>query len=89
MQELIDQLKEKAGLTADQATNAINAIKDYVKEKFPMLEGAVENMFGQKDQASDSSNSTASDFLKTASSKAEETFDSLKDKISGIFSDNK
>ena len=89
MQELIDQLKEKAGLTADQATNAINAIKDYVKEKFPMLEGAVENMFGQKDLAGDASGSTASDFIKNASDKAEEALDGLKDKFSGMFSDNK
>jgi len=88
MQELIDQLKEKAGITADQATNAINAIKDYVKEKFPMLEGAVENMFGQKDATADSSGSSASD-LKGASDKAEEALGSLKDKFSGMFSDNK
>jgi len=83
MQELIDKLKEKAGLTADQATNAIVIIKDYVKEKFPMLEGAVENMFGQ--QAA----SNVSDFVKDAAGKTEETFDNLKDKVSGIFSDNK
>ena len=83
MQELIDKLKEKAGLTADQATNAITTIKDYVKEKFPMLEGAVENMFGQ--QAA----SNVSDFVKDAAGKTEETFDNLKDKVSGIFSDNK
>ena len=83
MQELIDKLKEKAGLTADQATNAIVTIKDYVKEKFPMLEGAVENMFGQQTA------NNVSDFVKNASDKAEETFDNLKDKVSGLFSDNK
>ena len=35
MQELIDQLKEKAGLTDEQAIKSIEAIKDFVKEKFP------------------------------------------------------
>ncbi len=47
MQELIDKLKSEAGLTDEQAQKALTAIKDYVVEKFPMLEGAVGNLFGQ------------------------------------------
>jgi hypothetical protein len=46
MQELIDKLKAEAGLTEDQAKQAITTIKNYVVEKFPMLEGAVSNVFG-------------------------------------------
>ena len=46
MQELIDKLKAEAGLTDDQAKKAIETIKNYVVEKFPMLEGAVGNLFG-------------------------------------------
>ena len=46
MQELIDKLKTEAGLTDEQAKQAIQAIKSYVVEKFPMLEGAVGNLFG-------------------------------------------
>ena len=45
MQELIDQLKEKAGLTDEQAVKSIEAIKDFVKEKFPMMAGAVDKLF--------------------------------------------
>ena len=48
MQELIDRLKEKAGINDDQASKALETIKDFVKEKFPMLGGAVDNMFGDK-----------------------------------------
>ena len=47
MQELIDRLKNEAGLTDEQAKKAIETIKKYVVEKFPMLEGAVQNIFGQ------------------------------------------
>ena len=47
MQELIDKLKTEAGLTEEQAKKAIETIKKYVVEKFPMLEGAVNNVFGQ------------------------------------------
>lgn len=46
MQELIDKLKSEAGLTEEQAKQAIATIKNFVVEKFPMLEGAVNNVFG-------------------------------------------
>jgi len=45
MQELIDQLKEKAGITEEQAIKSIEAVKDFVKEKFPMMAGAVDKLF--------------------------------------------
>ena len=46
MQELIEKLKSEAGLSDEQAKKAIETIKNYVVEKFPMLEGAVSNLFG-------------------------------------------
>jgi nucleoid DNA-binding protein len=46
MQELIEKLKTEAGLTDDQAKKAIETVKSFVVEKFPMLEGAVGNLFG-------------------------------------------
>jgi nucleoid DNA-binding protein len=48
MEELIEKLKTEAGLTDEQAKKAIEAIKSYVVEKFPMLEGAIGNLFGGK-----------------------------------------
>lgn len=46
MQELVEKLKAEAGLTDEQAHKAIATIKSFVVEKFPMLEGAVNNVFG-------------------------------------------
>ena len=46
MQELIDKLKAEAGLTDEQAKKSIESIKNFIVEKFPMLEGAVSNVFG-------------------------------------------
>ncbi len=46
MQDLIDKLKAEAGLTDEQAKQAITTVKNYVIEKFPMLEGAANNLFG-------------------------------------------
>lgn len=47
MQELIDKLKAEVNLTEEQAQQAIEVIKNFVVEKFPMLEGAVSNIFGK------------------------------------------
>jgi len=47
MQELIDKLKAEVNLNDEQAQKAIEAVKNYIIEKFPMLEGAVANLFGQ------------------------------------------
>ena len=53
MQELINRLMENAGISEVQAAKALETIKDFVKEKFPMLGGAVDNMFGASSGSSD------------------------------------
>jgi hypothetical protein len=45
MEELIEKLKAQAGITDEQAVKALQAITEFVKEKFPMLGGAVDNIF--------------------------------------------
>ena len=44
MKELIDRLVA-TGLTEQQALKAIEVVKDFVKEKFPVFSGAIEKMF--------------------------------------------
>ena len=44
MQELIQRLVAQ-GLTEQQALKAIETIKDFAKEKFPVFSGAIEKMF--------------------------------------------
>ena len=46
--ELVDRLKSQAGLSDDQASQVVNTIKNFVIEKYPMLQGAVGNIFGNK-----------------------------------------
>jgi hypothetical protein len=46
--ELIERLKTQAGLNDEQATKVIETIKDFVVDKYPMLSGAVNNIFGSK-----------------------------------------
>ena len=44
--ELAERLKTEAGLTDEQAQKTLEAIKNFVVEKYPMLQGAVSSMFG-------------------------------------------
>ena len=46
--ELVDRLKSESGLSDEQAHNVLNTIKNFVVEKYPMLQGAVGNIFGGK-----------------------------------------
>jgi hypothetical protein len=73
MQELITRLTEKAGISADQATEAVDIVKDFVKEKFPMMAGAVDNLLGGADATSN---------LAAAAAPVAET--SIMDKISDV-----
>jgi hypothetical protein len=45
MDELIQRLQKNHGLSAEQSHGVLNTITDYVKEKFPMVGGAVDNLF--------------------------------------------
>jgi hypothetical protein len=45
MNELIERLTQEANLTPEQAQKALETIANFVKEKFPMLGGAVDQMF--------------------------------------------
>jgi len=44
MQELIDQLKAE-GLTEQQALKAIEIVKNFAKQKFPIFGGAIDKVF--------------------------------------------
>jgi hypothetical protein len=46
--ELVERLKNRVGLSDEQANNVVETLKDFVVEKYPMLQGAVENIFGKK-----------------------------------------
>ena len=45
MDELIQRLVGEAGVTPEQAKKCIESIANFVKEKFPMMGGAVDQLF--------------------------------------------
>lgn len=120
MHELISRLTEKAGISAEQADKALETIKDFVKEKFPMMAGAVDNLFATGSDVVTTAGSTTviadpaaplvaessvfdkisdmvpgetgqkvEDFVKGAAHKAEDVFDDVKEKLSGMFGSEK
>lgn len=110
MQELITRLTEKAGITEGQAAIALDTMKDFVKEKFPMLSGAVDNLFASAPSSPKTETSQAEegtlldkisdvipgeagqkveDIAKNVAHKAEDVFDSAKEKLSGLFGGDK
>ncbi|MBB1286747.1 hypothetical protein HRH25_20370 [Flavisolibacter sp. BT320] len=46
--ELTERLKADANLSDEQAQQVLESIKRFVLEKYPMLSGAVNSMFGGK-----------------------------------------
>lgn len=46
--ELVERLKTDVNLTDEQAQKVMETIRGFVVEKYPMLAGAVNSMFGGK-----------------------------------------
>lgn len=46
--ELVERLKTSANLSDEQAQKVLETLKNFVVEKYPMLSGAVNSMFGDK-----------------------------------------
>jgi hypothetical protein len=44
--ELKDRLKSQAGLTDEQVNKTLDTIRDFLVEKYPMLQGMVGNILG-------------------------------------------
>jgi nucleoid DNA-binding protein len=49
MQEIIQQLVEKAGLSEEQAEKSLQVIKEYIQSQLPpMMQGMVDNFLGSQ-----------------------------------------
>jgi hypothetical protein len=46
--ELTERLKSNANLSDEQAQKVLETIRSFVVEKYPMLSGAVNSVFGDK-----------------------------------------
>lgn len=51
MQELLDKIIARTGISSEQASQTIDTVKDFIKEKFPMVAGAVDGLFKDDNNA--------------------------------------
>ena len=52
MQDIIQQLKTKAGLSAEPEKKAVQVITDFIGEKSPMIKGQLTSFMSEKDKGS-------------------------------------
>ena len=84
MEELIQKLQSLHGLSAEQSHGILNTITGYIKEKFPMVAGAVDNLF-QSGTTPSAPGTTPSDAQATvnASQGGGDVLDKISDFITG------
>lgn len=46
VQDLINQIVEKAGVPADKAQQVLSVVAGFVKQKFPMVGGQIDSVLG-------------------------------------------
>jgi hypothetical protein len=83
MTELINKLVAGAGLSAQQAEQSLEIIKTFVKEKFPMLSGAVDNVFGAQVDDVAAAAGLESDPAQAASAAPQSWLDKISEVIPG------
>lgn len=84
MEELIQKLQSVHGLSAEQSHGILNTITGYIKEKFPMVAGAVDNLF-QSGTTPSAPGTTPTETQATTTDPAEtgNVFDKISDFIPG------
>lgn len=80
MEELIQRLQNIHGLSTEQSHGILNTITGFIKEKFPMVGGAIDNLF-QSGTTPSSPGTTPADTHATANNTSQNSGDFL-DKIS-------
>ncbi|HUZ60186.1 MAG TPA: hypothetical protein VMU83_15555 [Hanamia sp.] len=77
MEELLQRLQSIHGLSAEQAQGVLSTITGYIKEKFPMVAGAIDNFFPQ-------GNTTSTGAPAATTGNADQGSGDFLDKISGM-----
>ena len=83
MNELLQKLQNEHGLQPEQSHGILNTIKDFIKEKFPMMAGAVDNLFPAENTAATTTGTTPAGDTGNTDGSAEKG-GSFLDKISDI-----
>ena len=83
MNELLQKLQSDHGLQPEQSHGILNTIKEFIKEKFPMMAGAVDNLFPAENTGTSTSSNTSTGDTGSTDGSAEKG-GSFLDKISDV-----
>lgn len=84
MQDLLKRISDKAGITAEQAEHALDAVKSYVSEKVPAVGSMLEGWLAQGTAAGKEFGADAKEMLSKAGDNAEEVMEDVKEKLAPI-----
>jgi hypothetical protein len=88
MEELLQKLQNVHGLSAEQSQGILTTITGYIKEKFPMVAGAIDNLF--QSGTTPSAGTTPADVQATTANLSkgnEDILDKISDFIPGATSE--
>ncbi|MBC8173764.1 MAG: hypothetical protein H7X71_07655 [Chitinophagales bacterium] len=89
MQELINKVKEAAGINDEQAKKSIETVSAYLKDKMPdALKSQIDNLVAGG-KLSEGIKEKLADTAVDVKEKVEDIFDDVKDKISDLFTKKK
>jgi hypothetical protein len=83
MEELLQKLQSLHGLSAEQSKGILATITGYIKEKFPMVGGAIDNFFPTGSTVSSTVTTNAQTTTTTASPDNASFLDKISDFIPG------
>lgn len=64
VQDLINQIVEKTGVPADKAQQVLGVVANFVKQKYPMVGGQIDNILGTGGQSgTDTNTGSGSNFM--------------------------
>jgi len=89
MEDLIKRLQNIHGLSTEQSQGVLNTIAGYIKEKFPMVGGAIDNLF-QSGTTPSAPGTTPADVQSTTANPAagNDFLDKISDFIPGATGEN-
>lgn len=87
MQELIQKLQDEHGLSIEQSHGILDTITSFIKDKFPMAEGMIDNLFHHDADNSNTANVQSTDGTASSSVAGDSSINkggSFLDKISNV-----
>jgi len=86
IEELLQRLKDEHGLSPQQATGVLQTISGFIKEKFPMAAGMLDQFLPGVPPAAGTAATDPGDFLDGVSGRTgEDLADIAKSKLGGLF----